>query len=121
MYLHERVNSHNCHIRLALGVVHQIQINQLFKLKVVCLHAVDDIWEKGRNILADCHRGNHLKNEKNVSVFCIQILDIAGFKSLAKGMKIYLLDGFFLFLLLVIVQFRLKLKNFTFLGGCKIF
>lgn len=44
--LDKAVDSHDGHIRLALGVVHQVEVNQLLQLQVVCLHAVHYIWEQ---------------------------------------------------------------------------
>lgn len=46
MYLDKRVNSHDGHVRLALGIVHQVEVDQLFQLQVVRLHAVYNIWEE---------------------------------------------------------------------------
>lgn len=42
-YLHKAVDSHNGHVWLAFGVVHQVQIHQLLQLQVVSLHAVHNI------------------------------------------------------------------------------
>lgn len=44
--LDKAVDGHDGHIRLALGVVHQVEVNQLLQLQVVCLHAVHHIWEQ---------------------------------------------------------------------------
>jgi hypothetical protein len=59
--LYEGINSHDCHVGLTLGVVHEVQVDQLFQFKVVCLHTVDNIREKGRYIFANRHRGYNLK------------------------------------------------------------
>ena len=40
------VDSEDSEVRLALGVIHQIQIHQLLELQVVCLHAVHHIGKK---------------------------------------------------------------------------
>ena len=45
-HLHKRVDSHDSHVGLVLGIVHQVQVYQLLQLQVVCLHAVDDIRKK---------------------------------------------------------------------------
>lgn len=45
-YLYKGVYSHDGHVWLALGVVHQVQIDQLFQFQVVRLHAVHDIGEQ---------------------------------------------------------------------------
>lgn len=46
MYLYEGVDCHDSHIWLTLGIVHQVEVNQLLQFQVVCLHAVDNIWEQ---------------------------------------------------------------------------
>lgn len=45
-YLHKGVNSHDSHVRLTLGIVHQIEVDQLFQFQIVSLHAVHNIWEQ---------------------------------------------------------------------------
>lgn len=55
--LNKGVNSHNSHVWLRLGIIHEIKVDQLLKFKVVSLHAVDNIREESRHILA-C--GNNL-------------------------------------------------------------
>lgn len=45
--LHKAVDSHDGHVRLTLGVVHQVQIHQLLQLQVISLHAVYHIWKQG--------------------------------------------------------------------------
>lgn len=45
-YLHEAVDSHDGHVRLALGVVHQVEIDQLLELQVIGLHAVNHVWKQ---------------------------------------------------------------------------
>lgn len=42
-YLHKAVDSHNGHVWLTFGVVHQVQIHQLLQLQVVSLHTVHNI------------------------------------------------------------------------------
>ena len=46
-YLDKRVDSHDGHVWLALGVVHEVEIYQLLQLQVIGLHAVHNVWEKG--------------------------------------------------------------------------
>ena len=43
VYLDKCIDCHNCHVRLWLGIVHEVQVHQLFQLQVVCLHTVDHI------------------------------------------------------------------------------
>lgn len=62
-YLDKSVNSHDGHIWLRLGIVHQIQVNQLLQLKIVRLHTVDNIGEQSWDIFAHCHRCYDLKNK----------------------------------------------------------
>ena len=58
--LGEGVDSQNGQVRLRLGVVHQVQVDQLLELQVVCLHAVDHIREEGADVLAHRHAGDNL-------------------------------------------------------------
>jgi hypothetical protein len=81
--LDECVDGQECQVGLALGIVDQIQVDQLLQLQVVCrrspkleyipyhtlkhfthiltgLDAVDDVCEKGGHILADGHVGDNL-------------------------------------------------------------
>ena len=61
--LDEGVDGHDGHVRLTLGVVHQVEINQLLQFEVVRLHAVRDIRKESANIFANGHGRNDLKNE----------------------------------------------------------
>lgn len=45
-YLHKAVDSHDGHVWLAFGIVHQVQVDQLLQLQVVSLHAVDNVREQ---------------------------------------------------------------------------
>ncbi len=45
--LDERIDSHDGHVGLSFGVVHQVEIHKLLELRVAGLHAVDDIREEG--------------------------------------------------------------------------
>lgn len=47
MYLDKGVNSHDGHVWLTLGIVHQIEVDQLFQFQIVRLHAVHNIWKQG--------------------------------------------------------------------------
>ena len=59
--LNKCVDSHDDgHVGLRLSIVHQIQVDQLLQLQVVCLHAVDHVREESRHVLAHSHAGNHL-------------------------------------------------------------
>lgn len=46
LHLDKRVNGHDSHVWLALGIVHQVEVDQLFQFQVVRLHAIHNIWEK---------------------------------------------------------------------------
>lgn len=45
-YLYKGVHSHDSHVWLTLGIVHQVQIDKLFQFQVVRLHAVHDVGEQ---------------------------------------------------------------------------
>jgi len=45
--LDESVDRHDGHVRLRLGVVHQVEVDELLELQVVCLHAVDHVGKEG--------------------------------------------------------------------------
>lgn len=47
IHLHKGVDSHDGHVGLTLGIVHQIQVHQLLQLQVVCLHTVHHVGEEG--------------------------------------------------------------------------
>ena len=44
-YLDKRVDGHDGHVGLALGVVHQVEVDELLELQIIRLHAVDDVRE----------------------------------------------------------------------------
>lgn len=102
-YLYKGVHSHDGHVRLTLGIVHQVQIDQLFKFQVVCLHAVHDVGEQSTapgtenyvttisqpkdllqcgltaispgspNIFANCHRCDDLLHSLLLLLFLITV------------------------------------------------
>ena len=49
LYTHfdECVDGHDSHVGLALGVVHQVQVDKLLQFQVVGLHAVNHVREQG--------------------------------------------------------------------------
>ena len=55
VHLDKRVYCHDSQVRLRLGIIDEIEINQLLELHVVSLHAVDNIREERAHILAHCH------------------------------------------------------------------
>lgn len=61
-HLGECVDSQDGQVWLRLGVVHEIQVDQLLELQVVGLHAVDHIGKQGAHILAYCHASDDLLN-----------------------------------------------------------
>lgn len=44
--LDEAVDGHDGHVWLALSIVHQVEVDQLLQLQIVCLHAVHHIREQ---------------------------------------------------------------------------
>lgn len=46
-HLDKAVNGHDGHVRLTLGIVHKVQVNQFLQLQVISLHAVYHIWKQG--------------------------------------------------------------------------
>lgn len=46
LYLYKGVNSHDSHVWLTLGIVHQVEVDQFFQFQVIRLHAVDDVREQ---------------------------------------------------------------------------
>lgn len=61
-YLHKGVHGQYSKIRLALGVVDEIQIHKLLELQIFRLHTIDHIRKQGRHVLPHRHRGNHFLN-----------------------------------------------------------
>lgn len=116
-HLNERVDGHDGHIGLRLGVVHQVQIDQLLQLEVVRLHAVDDVREERGNVLANRHAGDDLEigNEKKYYAFGREK------EESFRRQPTYLLDRFLFLLLLVIVELGFELEDFTLFGGGKVF
>ena len=45
-YLHKAVDSHDGHVWLTLGIVHQVEIHQLLQFQIVRLHTVHYIWKE---------------------------------------------------------------------------
>ena len=69
--LDKGVDGENNEVRLVLGVVHQVKVDELLLLQVVRLHVLEDVREEGRDILrrsysalhsAPGKRENHLAN-----------------------------------------------------------
>jgi hypothetical protein len=48
--LDEGVDGHDGKVGLRLGVVHEVQIDELLELEVIRLHAVDDVGEEGADV-----------------------------------------------------------------------
>lgn len=46
-HLDKRIHSHDSHIGLTLGVIHQIEIYKFLEFKIVSLHAIDDVRKQG--------------------------------------------------------------------------
>lgn len=55
--LDEGVDGHDGHVRLGLCIVHQIEIHQLLQLKIVRLHAVDDVRKQSTGYVISIFRG----------------------------------------------------------------
>ena len=45
-HLHKGVDSHDGHVGLTLGIVHQVEIHQLLQFQIVRLHTVHYIWKE---------------------------------------------------------------------------
>ena len=54
-HLDKGVHTHDGEVRLGLSIVDEVQVNQLFELQVVRLHAVDDVWKQHRDVFAHSH------------------------------------------------------------------
>lgn len=65
MYLHKCVNSHDSHVWLAFGIVHQVEVNQLFQFQVVRLHAVHNIWKQSTARGTNCD----VTSDKNIYTY----------------------------------------------------
>lgn len=63
-HLHKGVDSHDGHVRLTLGIVHQVQVHQLLQLQVVCLHTVHHVRKKGTGRFKWCQCGEGCRKEK---------------------------------------------------------
>lgn len=59
-YIDERLHSEKGQIGLLIGVVNEVEIDELLHLNISLLHAVDDIDEQLGHILTDSHKGNDL-------------------------------------------------------------
>lgn len=121
-HLNERVDGHDGHIGLRLGVVHQVQIDQLLQLEIVRLHAVDDVREERGNVLANRHAGDDLEiGKKKTSSTLLRIREKKEMCHPVASQPTYLLDRFLFLLLLVIVELGFELEDFTLFGGGKVF
>lgn len=59
-HLGKGVHSEDGQVRLRLGVVHQIQVDQFLQLQAVRLHTVDHVWEQRADVLPNRHTCNDL-------------------------------------------------------------
>ena len=66
-HLHKCVDSHDGHVGLTLGVVHQVQVHQLFQLQVVRLHTVHHVGEEGTGRSERCQCGEAQRKEEEDS------------------------------------------------------
>ena len=55
----KRVDGENHKLRLRLGIVHQVQVHELFLLEVLGLHVFEHVGEQGRHVFADGHIRDH--------------------------------------------------------------
>jgi hypothetical protein len=66
--LHKGVHSQQRQVRVALGVVDQVEIHQLFQLQILGLDAVHDVCEEGGDVFANRHVGDDLLHGISLSV-----------------------------------------------------
>ena len=58
--LDKGVDGQDAKLWVGLGVVHEVEIDQLLLLQVVCLHVLDHVGEQRADILANGHGSNNL-------------------------------------------------------------
>ena len=59
-HLDERVDGHDRQVGVGLGVVDEVEVDELLHLDVVGAHAVDDVWEERVHVLAHRDGGDDL-------------------------------------------------------------
>ena len=59
-YSNERLDSQKSQIRLFIGIVNEVEIDQLLHFDITLLHTVDNINEELGDILLDGHKSNNL-------------------------------------------------------------
>ena len=57
--LDKRVHGENDELGLRLGVVHEVEVHELFLLNVFGLHVFEHVGEQGRHVFADGHIRDH--------------------------------------------------------------
>ena len=62
--LHKGVDSQNGQIRLALGIIHDVQINKLFQLQIISHHTFNNLGEQNRDVPEKRRRRIREKKEK---------------------------------------------------------
>lgn len=58
--LNKSVDSQNGQVRIALSIIHDIEVHQLLELEILRVHALDHIGEEHGHVLSDRHGGDHL-------------------------------------------------------------
>lgn len=56
--LDKRVHGENDELGLRLGVVHEVEVHELFLLNVFGLHVFEHVWEERGHVLANGHVGD---------------------------------------------------------------
>lgn len=59
-YLLESIDGEYSHLLVILGVVHDVQVHQLFQFEVGGCDALQNVCEQARNIFPDGHQSNDL-------------------------------------------------------------
>ena len=57
-YLDKGVHCENHELRLCLGVVHEVEVDELLLLQILRLHVFEHVGKERRDVLADGHVGN---------------------------------------------------------------
>ncbi len=56
--LDERVDGEDDELRLRLGVVHEVEVDELLLFEVFGLHVFEHVWKETADVLADGHVGD---------------------------------------------------------------
>ena len=104
--LDERVDGHDGKIGLTLGIVHQVEVDELLQLQIVRLHAVDNVGKESAVIMLNVGRTSEAHLLPDILAYCHARDD--------------LLHSLTLLLLLLAVQLGLQLEDLTLLRRRKV-